>query len=316
MSFTSEIKDELVRIQNEQSCCDMAQLCGFICFAGSVGYSGETPYLKITTESDAAAKSFETLMKKVFGIKDELVKSQNSSGRGGFLYNYVLDTVGKVHQVLDALGLFDDEFSEHITFKINQNLVKKQCCKRAFIRGAFLGGGSAANPEKSYHLEFVTHHHALSGGLTEVFAYFDIDAKTVKRQSNYVIYFKNSDDIFDVMSVMGAHKKMMEFANVRIVKDKRNNINRKVNCETANLDKTLNAAFVQKEAIKKIKEAGKFEMLPKHLAEVANMRLEHPDASLNALAELLGTKISRSAINHRFKKIIQIAEEITEKNNE
>lgn len=314
MSFTSEIKDELVRIQNEKICCDLAQLCGFVCFAGSIGYSGDNPYLKITTESNAAAKSFLTLTKKVFGISDELVSSKNSSGHGGFVFSFVLDLPDKVHQILCDLGLYNDEFAGHITFKVDKNLVKEPCSKRAFIRGAFLGGGTAVNPEKGYHLEFVTHHHALSGGLKEIFAYFDIDAKTVKRQSNYVIYFKNSEDVFDALSVMGAHKKMMELANVRIVKDTRNNINRKVNCETANLDKTLNAAFLQIEAIEKIKRAGEFDKLPKHLAEAANLRLENPDASLNALAELSKTSVSRSAMNHRLKKIIQISEEITEKN--
>ena len=147
-----------------------------------------------------------------------------------------------------------------------------------------------------------------------LFAYFSLGAKTVKRKSNYVTYFKNSEDISDVLSIIGAHKNMMEFANVRIVKDTRNNVNRKVNCETANLDKTLNAAFLQIEAIEKIKKAGKFEILPESLAEAARLRLENPDASLSTLAELSKTGVSRSGLSHRLKKLTEIAADLMEKN--
>lgn len=311
MSFTLEIKDELARIQNEKPCCDLAQLSGFVCFAGSVTYENNAPQLKITTESEAAAKRCQSLIKRIFDFENGVEFTKSRSGS----HTLFVDSPEMVRLILDKLGLFDDEFSGHITFRVNKKLTKQPCCKRAFVRGAFLGGGSAVNPEKGYHLELATHHNALSGGLEEIFTYFSLSAKTVKRKSNYVTYFKNSEDISDVLSIIGAHKNMMEFANVRIVKDTRNNINRKVNCETANLDKTLNAAFLQIDAINKIKSAGKLESLPEALYEAAMLRLGNPDASLGTLAQLSKSKVSRSGLSHRLKKITEIAENLTENNN-
>lgn len=305
MSFASDIKNELLRAENKTECCAIAELCGIVCFAGSIVYSNGGKKLKITTESAAAARRCFSLIKRIFGISGAVEFAQGRSGRGGRSYSIEISGHDAVNIVLYGLYLYDDKYQGHIAFRVNERIEESACCRRSFVRGAFLGGGSMSNPEKTYHLEFVTHHKNLSRDMERVLESFQINPKTVMRKSNYVTYFKNSDEIGDVLSIIGAHKSLLEFMNVQIIKETRNYVNRKVNCETANLDKTLNAAFLQISAIEKIQAAGVFDSLPDKLKEPARLRLKFREASLGEIGNMLG--LTKSGINHRFRKIMEIA---------
>ncbi len=308
MSFASDIKNELLRAENKTECCAIAELCGIICYAGSISYTDDEMELRIATESAAAARRCFALLKRVFGIAGDVNFARGRSGRGGNAYHILVTGEDTVNIVLYGLYLYDERYLGHISFRVNPVVEESACCKKAFIRGAFLGGGSITNPEKAYHLEFITHHLNLSRDMERLLESFGTTPKTVLRKSNYVTYFKSGDEIGDVLSIIGAHKSLLEFMNIRIMKETRNYVNRKVNCETANLDKTLDAAFLQVSAIKKIKKAGKFEALPQTLKEPALLRLRYKDASLKEIGNMLG--LTKSGVNHRFRKIIEISEKL------
>jgi len=308
MSFSSDIKKELVRAGMDERCCMQAELCAFICFGGNISFSGGQYVLKISTESASAARRCFSLVKKLFDIKTELDIKKSRAGRGGYAYSLVIDDSDFAYSILKSVYLIDEEFENHVAFRINKKIVENEHCMRAFVRGAFLGGGSTTNPEKGYHLEITTHYHNLSSDFSKALQKYGFNPKSVQRKSSHVTYFKGGEEICDFLSFMGAFNCMMEYTNIRIVKDTRNNVNRKVNCETANMDKALNAAFRQLEAIKKIRENKSFDNLPDTLKDVIVAREENPEATLSELAEII--KISKSGTSHRLNKILEIAEKI------
>ncbi len=199
---------------------------------------------------------------------------------------------------------------------IDVRLIKKRCCKRAYIRGAFLGGGSVSDPEKIYHLEIVTHSDSYANSLCSLINEFGLNAKTIERKNNYVVYLKEGEHIVNLLNIIGAHSALLDLENIRIYKDMRNNINRIVNCETANLSKTINAAVRQIENIRYIEDSYGLSNLSPSLREVAELRLNNPDASLRELGEMLNPPIGKSGVNHRLRKLDKIAEELKNKGGE
>lgn len=191
-------------------------------------------------------------------------------------------------------------------------LVQSSCCKRAYIRGAFLAAGSVSDPEKSYHFEIVCETEAKACQLQEMIAGFGIGAKITRRKKNFVVYVKEGSQIVDLLNVMEAHTALMDFENVRILKEMRNSVNRQVNCETANLGKTISAAVKQIEDIRYIQKTMGFEKLPRNLAEMAEVRLEQPEATLKELGEMLNPPVGKSGVNHRLRKLSVLAEELKE----
>lgn len=309
MSFSSDIKKELARADIDNNCCIKAELCAFICFSGSISFSNGKYLLKISTESSIAAKRCSSLIKKLFELSDELVIRKMKAGRGGYSYILVIDDSLFAQNILKSVYLIDEEFENHVAFRINEEIVKSEHCMRSFVRGAYLGGGSVTDPEKGYHLEFTTHYHNLSSDFQSALRKYGFNPKNVKRKSSHVTYFKGGDEICDFLIFMGANNCMMEYTNIRILKDTRNNINRKINCESANMDKAINAAMKQLEAIKKIRKNNGFDNLPDSLKAVIFAREDNPDATLSELAEMV--KISKSGISHRLSKIIEIADKIS-----
>ena len=316
MSFASEVKKEIMRTDFEKDCCCRAELCAIICFCGSVSYEEGQPKLRVATESAAAAKRCFALLKRSFGITGGVETKKSRAGRGGYSYVLEFDKGDITKEILSGLKLFDDEYREHVRFVLSDALIGDECCKRAFVKGAFLGGGSLANPEKSYHLEFATHHHGLADDSADLLAGLGFTPKIIIRKSNYVLYFKNSEEIADILSLLGAYRAMMEFTNVKIVKDTRNNVNRQVNCETANLNKTWQAAREQVEAIEKIKKAGLFDGLPDGLRAIAEARMEYPEENLEFVAAKITPPLSKSGAAHRLKKLLEIADKISKKTGE
>lgn len=307
MSFSSDIKKEISRAETGSRCCIKAELCAFICFGAAVTKTEDGFSIRISTENASAAKRCFTLIKKAFNPKIELEIQKSRAGRGSYAYVLNIDDDLLCRTILKDTGLWDKDFDEHITFRISDEISGKECCAKSFIRGAFLAGGSSATPEKGYHTEFVTHHHNLSKDFSAHLRNMGIEPKIIKRKSNYVLYYKGGDENEDLLGIMGAVNCMMEFANVRIMKETRNNVNRKVNCETANMDKALQAAWQQLEAIKKIRMSGEFEKLSPPLKQIVLLREENPEAPLSEIAKKTNPPISKSGTSHRLAKLCEIA---------
>lgn len=305
MSFASEVKNELIKIENRDVCCDRAELCGMVCFGGSTYINEGQRCFKVTSENAAAVRRCFGLIKKLFSVSSGVSTEKSKLGRGRFSYSLVLAEPETVTRVLDGLSLLE---GDDVKFSLDPAIVEQDCCRRAFVRGAFLGGGSMCAPEKEYHMEFVTHYAMIVKDFTEIFESFGLAPKTVLRKSKYMIYFKGGDEIEDALNVIGAHRALMEFMNVRILKETRNNVNRKVNCETANMDKALNAAFAQIQAIEKLKKTNKFESLTPALRELAELRVQNPEVTLAELGAMMTPPLTKSGVNHRIKRIMEAAD--------
>ena len=302
MSFSSDVKKELCNIPFDNPCCLRAELAALVSFCGSLVMVREMNALRIRTENMLVAKRTQTLFKLVFGYDIDITERLKKGGGSTFTI-YVYEP-HMLSNVVNRLGLLVNKL---IKFNINPFLVQDECCKRAYLRGAFLGGGSVTSPEKSYHFEIETHYHSLSRDLAQLFDDEEINARTVVRKSDYVLYIKESEAIADIIALMGATDSMIEVYNVKMEKDYKNNINRQVNCETANLKKIGDAAGKQIVAIKKLMADKKTE-IPDGLKELAQLRVEYPESSLKELGEMLTPPISKSGVNHRLNKIIEMAE--------
>ena len=189
-------------------------------------------------------------------------------------------------------------------------LVQQTCCKRAFIRGAFMAAGSISDPNKSYHFEIVCHTLEQAQQLKELMEFFETEPKIVERKERMVVYLKEGSQIVDLLNVMEAYVSLMNLENVRILKEMRNSVNRKVNCETANINKTVNAAVKQMEDIKRIRDTIGFDNIPEPLAEIAQARLDYPEATLKELGTYLDPPVGKSGVNHRLRKLAAIAENL------
>lgn len=306
MSFSTDVKEELCNCGFESTCCNRAELAAIVSFCGSVVTRPEGSALRIRTENFNVAKRIQKLFKAVFGYNIDI--TERAKCRGGSTFTIYIYETAQLLSIVNKLGLLINKI---IKFNINPFIVQEECCKRAYLRGAFLGGGSVTSPEKSYHFEIETHYQGLSRDLIQLLSDMEIDAKTITRKSLSVIYIKESEVIADIIALMGATDAMIELYNIKMKKDYKNNINRQVNCETANLKKQGDAAAKQIFAIKKLMTDKKIN-LPDGLKELAALRIEYPEASLKELGELLTPPISKSGVNHRLKKLMEMAEKSEE----
>lgn len=314
MSFSSKIKNSLSRNDYDDVCCQKAELSGIIRVSGRIGFKGNNRLdVTITTENPAVARLIFTLFKRSMNIHTEIKIEKNRQLKKSHSYEILVEDAKEVLKELEII-IEDPYFA--INDDIPNKLIEKTCCKRSYIRGVFLGSGSVSDPEKGYHLEFVSHSQDFADNFMELLNTFELNAKVIERKGNYVIYIKEGDKIVDLLNVIGAHKALMDFENVRIVKQMRNSVNRIVNCETANLSKTINASYRQTQSIKYIMENVGLGALPENLREIALLRLEHDEKSLAELGELLNPKVGKSGVNHRLKKIEKFAEELRLKKGE
>lgn len=299
MSFSGEVKQELCRVQMEKSCCKKAELAGIAAFCGAV--RGKDFILR--TENELVAHRAESLFGELLGIRP--LEEAVQRGRKGWLYTLTITEDMGLKSTLTALGLYR---SHIVKFAIDPFLAQEDCCARAYLRGAFLGGGSVNSPKRSYHFEIETHYFGLSRDLAGLFADLDFEVKTVMRKGSYVTYVKDSEKIGDILALMGATSSMMELYNAKIEKEVNNSVNRRVNCDTANLTKTVNASVLQIQSIRRLAAKKGKDAIPEHLRELADLRLAYPEASLAELGEMLSPPISKSGVNHRLKKLMELAE--------
>ncbi len=313
MSFSGMVKEELSMQKSRARHCQIAELSAIISMCGNVIIDSRDNYrLKICTENIAVVRKSFTLIRKAFNIRTDIAVRTNR-GNGNISYLLAVKDPSEAQRILEAVKLRSDNGDIYEELSVVRNVVIQQsCCKRAFIRGAFLAGGSMSDPQKAYHFEIVCAAEAKAMQLRDIINSFDLDAKIVKRKKAYVVYLKEGTQIVDVLNVMEAHVALMNLENIRILKEMRNSVNRKVNCETANLNKTVSAAVKQLEDIQYIKDTVGFEKLSEGLLEVALMRLQYPEATLKELGSLLTTPVGKSGVNHRLRKLSEIAEKVRE----
>lgn len=307
MSFSTTTKEELARLENNKDCCELAELAALIRMDGTLQISTNQQYsLNVITENASVARKIYNLAKTSLHLPADIVvrrklrlKKNNS---------YLVKIYPNGINDLQKLGLVNQEGD--IQTGIDKKIINKRCDQKAYLRGAFLAGGSISNPEGDYHLEIITNDETLALDLCRIFNKFNLKAKVSRRKNFHVVYLKESEHIFEFLALIGAHQALFEFENVRILKGMRNQVNRIVNCETANLNKTVDAAVRQVENIRLIEKTVGLKSLPESLQEIARLRLEYPDSTLKELGESLTPKVGKSGVNHRLRKLEEIAERI------
>ncbi|MDR6225645.1 DNA-binding protein WhiA [Desmospora profundinema] len=307
MSFASSTKQELTRIEIEP-CCQRAELSALIRMNGSIQLSGGNLSLDVTTENNAIARRTYSLVKQLYGLQPEvLVRKKVRLKKNNA---YVVRLVTEANEILQDLHILKKGM-ERVP-GIHPSFTEAECCRRSYLRGAFLAGGSVNNPDSaSYHLEIVSTYQDHSQALCDLMNHYHMHAKWIERKKGFVVYIKEGDKIGEFLNIIGAHQSLFQFEDVRIMKDMRNSVNRLVNCETANLNKTIQAAMRQVENIRLIEKEIGLEQLPDRLREVAEARIRHPDVSLTELGQLLpGKKVGKSAVNHRLRKLDEIASKL------
>lgn len=298
MSFSSNVKAELCRAEVHKRCCALAEGCGVLLYCNT--FSPEQ--IRIVTESTDFAVRLPRLFKRAFGITFDVLPENETAGKNVFL---ITDTE-KIAAVYRAIG---SEPESSVSLHVNYALLENECCRTAFLRGAFLTGGSVTDPEKRYHLELATTHFKVSREALSLLLDAGFSPKDTVRNGSSILYFKQSDYIEDFLTFLGAPVSAMGVMEAKLEKDMKNNINRIVNCDNANTSKVVEAAQAQIAAIRILQERGIYETLPEKLQQTAELRLENPEANLAELAELSNPPITKSAVNHRLRKLAELSKE-------
>lgn len=311
MQFSKKTKDELARLLPPKTCCQKAELAALVRMDGTIQIRGQYRFaLTIHTENAAVARKIFLLCKNLFALHAEIIVQRNMQLRKNNIYVVRVAPQPQLVEMLRELGVMGGNYE--LQEKVAKTILDRQCCRRAYLRGAFLGGGSVNRPEKEYHLEIVTSNLTYGMQLKELMQDFGLPAKTCDRKGNCVVYLKEADAVAEFLNITGAYNSLLRFEDVRVYKGVKNQVNRLVNCDTANLNKTVEAAIEQVENIKLIEQKIGFSSLPQGLSDVAAIRLEYPEASLKELGDLLKPQVSKSCINHRMRKLAQLAEELRE----
>lgn len=295
MSFSGTVKEEISKHISSARHCQLAELAAIIQFCGRVGKDENgADALLLDTENESVKIKYFTLLKKTFNI-DSAKKLDNDD----------------IWNILQAVKVVDSKGVMHaLSAPVSSVLLKQSCCKRAYLRGAYLCIGSMSDPKGSYHLEMVCNTEAQADQICEILAYFGLDGRIIERKKHFVVYMKEGAAIVDFLNICEAHVALMEMENERIVKEVRNSVNRRVNCEAANITKTVNAATKQIAEIELLRDEYGLYNLPPNLREMAEVRLEYPDATLAELGEYLNPPVGKSGVNHRLRRLSEIAQSI------
>lgn len=332
MSFSTKVKEEIGRHLSRSRHCRIAELLALVLATGEVSFRDGTVELHLKPENELISKKLCLLIDVLFErqiqyeLSDKCIKITNQD-----MVDRILQTI-KLYDYVDFLEedwLDEDELmaieDDTVTYvsshgislqncQFPKQVIQKDCCKKAFLRGVFLATGSVSDPSKAYHFEIVVRNKDMAASVQEVMQSFLLDAKVVKRKKYYIVYLKEGAMIVDMLKIMEASVNLMDMENVLILKEMRNDINRRVNCETANIKKTVNAARRQIDDILYIEKKKGLKYLSDSLRQIAELRLEEPDANLVELGEMLNPPVSKSGVNHRLRKISEIANRLREEN--
>lgn len=293
LSYSQVVKEELNKRISSSRHCQLAELSALFFFSGN-DLSDES-VITFRSENVIVVRKCFTLLRKTFNI-DRCVDIDESIYKNGSAYVFNIEEEQTVRMIRQAL--------------LSDMILQKSCCKRAFLRGAFMAAGSVSDPDKSYHFEIACHREELSLTLINLLLSFNIEGKEIIRKKTRVVYLKEGSMIVEALNVMEAPVALMDYENSRILKDMRNSLNRRVNCETANITKTVNAAVKQTEDIKKVMTMPEYKTLSDGIKQVAELRLAYPDVSLKELGELCTPPIGKSGVNHRLRKLAEIADKV------
>ena len=295
MSFSGDVKQEVCRVPLSRECCAQAEAYGVLLYCNTF----QAGQVRIVTESEAFAQRLPILFKKAF----QLAFDRLPEGAGKRIF--AVEDPDKLAVIRQTFGADARALALHLNFAA----VEEACCRASFLRGAFLAGGSVTDPRKGYHLELATSHQSVSREVLALMRELGQEPKAAQRKGNAVIYFKQSDKIEDFLTCIGAPLAAMEVMNAKLERDLRGSVNRRVNCDAANLDKAVEAAMAQVEAIRRLEAAGALVTLPDKLREAAALRLAHPEDTLSQLAERCDPPITKSALNHRLRKLVELGKE-------
>lgn len=311
MSFSAEVKEELSKHIGSSRHCKLAEIAAIIECAGYLDEKNGKYTLYIQADNALVARKFFTLLKKAFNIETNILEGIPDIKENGRVYRPVMLDGKDLRSVLGAIKLIDTEGNIlDIQNGVSLMVTRNTCCKRAFLRDSFLCLGSISDPNKGYHLEYVCINEMQARHLQDMIESFDIEAKIVSRKKYHVLYIKEGSGIVDLLNIMEAPVSLMNLENLRIVKEMRNSINRRVNCEVANITKTVNAASKQIEDITYIKDHYGFDNLQVGLREMAEVRLENPEATLVELGRMLDPVVGKSGVNHRLRKLSDLADKL------
>jgi DNA-binding protein WhiA len=310
MSFSSDVKNEVARLEGEDQETECAELFGLLRISGSVSLSGQRVGLHFATENAALARRVLRLLKDNFAVQTEVIVTRSTRLKKNNRYQVHVVPSEEARAALSKLHILSPIAAA------GAELLKKNASRRSFLRGVFLAGGSVSKPISDYHLEIVSDNLDMSRYICKIMKGFDLPARIVDRKKNFIVYLKEGNAIATFLSLIGAHGSYLEFENVRVLKDMRNQVNRVVNCETANLNKTVQAAVRQIAAIRIIEQKKGLESLPEALQEAARLRLNHQELSVGELAALTEDHIGKSGLNHRLKKIEELAGKLRKESNE
>ncbi|MFA4884376.1 MAG: DNA-binding protein WhiA [Desulfotomaculaceae bacterium] len=309
MSFSAVTKNELARVMGQRSCCRLAELAALVKMDGSIQLSGGRRLsLNIITENAAVARKIFSLVKSLFDLQTEVLVQRKNRLKKNNIYLVRFPPQQGMSDILQRLGMLDG--TGRLKEIAPRDLLRRDCCRRSYLRGVFLGGGSVNSPEGNYHLEIVTSNEKFADVISRLMNKFNLDARSSQRKNCKVIYLKESEHIISFLNIIGAHSALLNFENARIYKGMRNKVNRLVNCETANLNKTVNAAVRQIENIELIRDVLGPDNMPDSLKETAEVRLKYPDACLKELGSMMQPPLGKSCINHRLRRIEELAEKI------
>lgn len=309
MSFSSEVKDELSKHISSARHCQIAEIAAITAMCGEIIKKNDDFVIKISTENDAVIRKYFTLLKKTFNICFENPFEETALSKKSSIHNVYIDE-DSTKRILQTLKLIENGQIIKREELVAPILIQQSCCKRTFIRGAFLASGSISDPNKFYHFEIVCSTLRKAEQLRGIVNSFEVDAKIIQRKKYFVVYIKEGTHIVDILNIMEAHVSLMQLENVRILKEMRNSVNRQVNCETANLNKTVEASVKQIKDIEYIRDNIGLNALSPGLREIAIARLENPDMNLKDLGMLLSPPVGKSGVNHRLRKLSEMTENL------
>lgn len=309
MSFSSEVKDELSKHISTARHCQIAEIAAITEMCGEIIEDNGEFVIRISSENETVIRKYFTLLKKTFNICFDNPGGEDTFFKKGGMHNFIISKQAS-KQILTTLKLLKGDEIVVADQLVEPLLIQQLCCRRTFIRGAFLASGSISDPNKFYHFEIVCKTMRKAEQLRDIVNSFDVDAKIIQRKRYFVVYIKEGTHIVDILNIMEAHVSLMELENVRILKEMRNSVNRQVNCETANLNKTVEASVKQIKEIEYIRDTIGLNSLSPALCEIAEVRLENPDMNLKDLGMQLSTPVGKSGVNHRLRKLGELAENL------